>query len=151
MSDSPDIAGIDDAVGRLTDRLEDATEDVETFATATPQGIGIDHIPLARVGRHVAVDQLLKKMTTPRQRRLLFSDDPRAAQVAQLICVKEACAKATGLGFGPELKWTDLAIRSLKKGAIQPVHYRGDGGSWRLLAGSDISHGVAFAVAAAGR
>jgi holo-[acyl-carrier-protein] synthase len=145
VADSPDIADIDRALAGLAAQLEQALPE-------DAPGVGIDHIPIGRIGEHVPVEALLTRIATPTEHRTWFDDcEPahRRRRAARLFCLKESCAKAMGLGFGAELDWSDLDVQSLEADAFFPVRCH-TAGTWSLVAGHAVVEDVVVAIAGAG-
>lgn len=90
-------------------------------ASAAPPSPGVDHLPIARIGRHVPADRLLDRLASPDERATLFGathpSNPPPAAVARLMAAKEACAKALTTGIAGELSWHDLHLTALSRRA----------------------------------
>ncbi len=86
---------------------------IDPHRCASPTGIGIDHVDIARIERHVSATSLLEQITTREERsrwRASRPNDCKRETVAELVACKEAVAKATGMGLGERLGWSDVIV-----------------------------------------
>ncbi len=77
-------------------------------------GTGVDMCEVVVIARAIERrgDQFLQGLFTPAERAGAAGRSDVARYFAQVFAAKEAFAKALGLGFGSQLRWTDIEIRS---------------------------------------
>jgi phosphopantetheinyl transferase (holo-ACP synthase) len=126
---------------------------VETVGASAgpPDGIGVDHLPLRRLGRNAPVADTFATVTTPDERRRLLAGPLRDVDeiCARTFAIKEAAAKALGGGPTGQLDWRDLRLPTL--GARPLVVDAPTLPDRRLHAASARVAGLALAVVAAHR
>lgn len=127
----------------LAARLEQMTE----IGEGSPQGVGVDHIELERVGKNAPVADIADTLASDAEwERLRRDDTPARETCARILTIKEACSKALGTGISEELAWTDLEIPRV---SARPFRVRFSRFSRRnLYAISGVADERAFAAAA---
>lgn len=136
-----------DALHALRQQLEERLSALADIDESEPNGVGVDHIELERIGEHTEVEKIAKTICTPDElERMERPDRSERERVARALSVKEACAKALGTGFSEQLDWTDLEIPRVSSRPFR-VHCdrRFDA---KIYAASAVSDGRAIAVAA---
>ena len=82
-------------------------------------GIGTDLVQVSRVAAVLARhgDKFLWRVLGPSEMKLAPQDSTQAAWVAKRWAVKEAAAKALGVGIGAHARFTDFQVVHTEKGA----------------------------------
>lgn len=127
--------------------LDSALQALDHLGEGEPDGLGIDHIEVGRIGEHAPVDDVVERITSEKEWDRLERPDYETAQIAaRILSVKEACAKALGTGISGNLAWEDLAVPRL---AERPFRVQCDRyGDLRLYAASALVDGIAVSAAA---
>ena len=135
------------SLAALRTALDERLEMLAEIGESDPQGIGVDHVELRRIGENTGVEELAARICTSEEwERLQRPDRSDRQTCARALTTKEACAKALGTGISEELEWQELEISRLSD---RPFRVQcGRHSDRKLYASSGLEEGLAFAVAA---
>jgi len=140
---SSDADGSED----LAAALDSALQALDHLGEGEPDGLGIDHIEVDRLGDGAPVEDVVDRIASEKEWDRLERPDFETSEIAaRILSVKEACAKALGTGISGGLGWEHLAVPRL---AERPFRVQCDRyGDLRLYAASALVSGVAVSAAA---
>lgn len=130
-----------------SDALDTAIQALDHLGEGEPDGLGVDHLPVDRVGEHAGIDDVVDRITSDEEWSRLDRPDYDDREIAaRVFTVKEAASKALGTGISGELSWTSLTVPRLAERPFRVQCDRYD--ELRIYAASALADATAVAAAA---